>query len=93
MPNLFEYGKFDFTVLHSNKLGLVFLSCLVKYIKNVDGFSGLYTGLGPKVCGNLLSAIAAQKCADYLKAPENEDLDYEEEETEEQRYFLTIFEG
>lgn len=57
----------------------------VKHIKSVDGFAGLYTGLAPKVCGNLLSAIAAQKCADYLKKPEIEDLEFEEEETEEKR--------
>lgn len=55
----------------------------VKHIKSVDGFSGLYTGLAPKVCGNLLSAIAAQKCTDYLKQPEPEE--EEEEETEERR--------
>lgn len=73
------------TLLGKPALKLPNLFEYVKYIKSVDGFSGLYTGLGPKVCGNLLSAIAAQKCADYLKAPENEDLDYEEEETEEQR--------
>ncbi|ENN79830.1 hypothetical protein YQE_03653, partial [Dendroctonus ponderosae] len=41
----------------------------VKHIKSVDGFSGLYTGLAPKLCGNLLSAIAAQKCTDYFKMP------------------------
>lgn len=57
----------------------------VKHIKTVDGFTGLYTGLAPKVCGNLLSAIAAQKCTEYLKLPESDDLEFEEEETEEQR--------
>ncbi|XP_030752866.1 mitochondrial carrier homolog 2-like [Sitophilus oryzae] len=58
----------------------------VKHIKTVDGFYGLYNGLAPKVCGNLLSALAAQKCSEYLKVPETDDLDFEEEEeTEEQR--------
>ncbi|XP_060519582.1 mitochondrial carrier homolog 2-like [Cylas formicarius] len=54
----------------------------VKHIKSVDGFVGLYTGLAPKLCGNLLSTIAAHKCAEFLNlGDEEEEL---EEETEEQ---------
>ncbi|XP_066255989.1 mitochondrial carrier homolog 2-like [Euwallacea similis] len=57
----------------------------VKHIKTVDGFTGLYTGLAPKMCGNLLSAIAVQKCTDYLKPLELEELECEEDGTEETR--------
>ncbi|XP_050315680.1 mitochondrial carrier homolog 2 [Anthonomus grandis grandis] len=57
----------------------------VKHIKTVDGFSGLYTGLAPKVCGNLLSSLAAQKCSDYFSEPQVEDPDFEDEESEEKR--------
>ncbi|CAH1101174.1 unnamed protein product [Psylliodes chrysocephalus] len=55
----------------------------VKYIKNVDGFMGCYNGLTPKVCGNLMSAIASQRLLDYLEPP-NED-DFDEEPTDEQK--------
>lgn len=58
---------------------------LVKHIKSVDGFSGCYNGLAPKVCGNLLSAIATQKLLDYLEPPKDDDDDFEEEPTEEQK--------
>ncbi|KAF7273173.1 hypothetical protein GWI33_014095 [Rhynchophorus ferrugineus] len=59
----------------------------VKHIRTVDGFAGLYNGLAPKVCGNLLSTIAAQKCTEFLKLsePDLDEADIEEEETEEQR--------
>jgi carrier protein len=54
---------------------------LVKHIKTVDGLSGCYRGLGPKVCGNLISVVATQKMIDYLdlnRAEEEEDTDVEE---------------
>lgn len=57
----------------------LFLS--VKHIKAVDGLSGCYRGLGPKVCGNLISVVATQKMIDYLdlnKTDEEEDVDVEE---------------
>ncbi|KAJ8919862.1 hypothetical protein NQ315_006391 [Exocentrus adspersus] len=57
----------------------------VKHIKSVDGFAGCYNGLAPKVCGNLLSAIATQKLIDYLEPPRDDDEDFEEEPTEEQK--------
>ncbi|CAG9763287.1 unnamed protein product [Ceutorhynchus assimilis] len=57
----------------------------VKHIRSVDGFGGLYVGLAPKLCGNVLSSIVAQRCTDYLLLPENQDLEFEEEETEETR--------
>ncbi|KAL1518298.1 hypothetical protein ABEB36_001940 [Hypothenemus hampei] len=62
----------------------------VKHIKSVDGFTGLYRGLGPKICGNLLSAIVAQKCTDFLKA-DDENSEYDEEDSEEQRQQKWLF--
>ncbi|KAJ8985552.1 hypothetical protein NQ317_019936 [Molorchus minor] len=56
----------------------------VKHIKSVDGFTGCYNGLAPKVCGNLLSAIATQKLLDYLEPPKDDD-ELDEELTEEQK--------
>lgn len=38
----------------------------VKHIKSVDGFTGCYRGLVPKLCGNLVSAVASQKILDSL---------------------------
>jgi len=39
----------------------------------------------------LLSAVAAQKCTEYLRIPESDDIDFEEEETEEQRKQKWLF--
>lgn len=39
---------------------------LVKYIKSVDGFSGCYRGLFPKVCGNLVCAITTERVLEKL---------------------------
>ncbi|KAF5306049.1 hypothetical protein FQR65_LT18614 [Abscondita terminalis] len=44
----------------------------VKYIKSVDGFSGCYRGLFPKVCGNLASAIATQKVIEHIERDKEE---------------------
>lgn len=53
----------------------------------MEGLAGLYNGLAPKICGNLLSTIAAQKCTEFLKLsePDSDETDIEEEESEEQR--------
>lgn len=56
----------------------------VKHIKSVDGFVGCYNGLAPKVCGNLMSAIATQRLTDYLQPP-NELEDLDEDTTDEQQ--------
>lgn len=45
----------------------------VKHIKTVDGFSGCYRGLGPKICGNLVSAVATQKIAEWLESRDKEE--------------------
>ncbi|CAH1119629.1 unnamed protein product [Phaedon cochleariae] len=58
----------------------------VKHIKSVDGLSGCYVGLTPKICGNLLSAVTTQRLLDYLEPPnDDDDEDSEEEPTEEQK--------
>ncbi|XP_019871349.2 mitochondrial carrier homolog 2-like [Aethina tumida] len=57
----------------------------VKHIKSVDGFSGCYRGLAPKVCGSLLSAVVTQKIIDSMEPVENEN-DNEQEEPEEVRW-------
>lgn len=49
----------------------------------MDGFYGCYKGLGPKVTGNLLSAIVTQKIIDYLAIEQDEENG--EEETEEEK--------
>uniref|UniRef100_A0A6P7H1S6 Mitochondrial carrier homolog 2-like isoform X1 n=1 Tax=Diabrotica virgifera virgifera TaxID=50390 RepID=A0A6P7H1S6_DIAVI len=56
----------------------------VKYIKSVDGFVGCYNGLAPKVCGNIMSAIATQKLLDYLEPPSEEE-EFGEEPTEDEK--------
>lgn len=39
---------------------------LVKHIKNVDGLSGCYRGLTPKLVGSLVGVIVSQKVLDGL---------------------------
>ncbi|KRT85735.1 mitochondrial carrier protein [Oryctes borbonicus] len=39
----------------------------VKYIKSVDGLTGCYRGLFPKVCGNLVCAITTEKVLEKLQ--------------------------
>lgn len=59
-------------------------SFLVKHIKSVDGFTGCYRGVVPKVCGNLVSAVVSQKMLDCL-ADEDEEEILEEYSTPETR--------
>ncbi|XP_032677266.1 mitochondrial carrier homolog 2 isoform X2 [Odontomachus brunneus] len=53
----------------------------VKHIKKVDGFTGCYKGLVPKLCSYTVSTIASQKTAEYLQLDvvQNEDEDEEDE--------------
>lgn len=39
----------------------------MKYIKSVDGITGCYRGLFPKVCGNLICAITTEKITERLE--------------------------
>lgn len=36
----------------------------------MDGISGCYRGVVPKVCGNLVSAVVSQKMLDHLSEEE-----------------------
>ncbi|XP_018320984.1 mitochondrial carrier homolog 2 [Agrilus planipennis] len=55
----------------------------VKYIKTTDGFYGCYRGLTPKLCGNLVSAVASQKILEKMEMDNHEPLDDEAEMNEE----------
>lgn len=48
----------------------------------MDGLTGCYRGVVPKVCGNLVSAVVSQKMLDYLA--EEEEIS-EDETTPENR--------
>ena len=39
----------------------------VRYIKNVDGFTGCYRGLVPKLCAYTVSAVAFEKTSKCIK--------------------------
>jgi len=45
----------------------------IKHIKKVDGFVGLYRGLVPKLCGNLVCAITTEKIIQKYEGELNED--------------------
>jgi len=54
----------------------------VKHIKSVDGFTGCYRGLVPKMCSYTVSTIVCDKTLEYLQAnsvEQNEDEDDEDE--------------
>lgn len=51
----------------------------VRYIKSEDGLTGCYRGLVPKLCGNIISAIA---CHQVLQQIEKEESEGEVETTE-----------
>ncbi|XP_064212092.1 mitochondrial carrier homolog 2 isoform X2 [Tribolium castaneum] len=69
------------TLLGKPALKLPNIFQYVKHIKSVDGLSGCYRGLGPKVCGSLINLVATQKMMEYLdlnQQDEEEDTDVEE---------------
>lgn len=53
----------------------------VRHIKSVDGFTGCYRGLMPKLCSYTVSTIACERTLEYLQtnSEQNEDEDDEEE--------------
>lgn len=62
----------------------------MKHIKAVDGFFGLYRGLGPKLCTNLVTGYVYSAVMEQLPQLDDKNLrkDSEEEEpelTEEER--------
>lgn len=42
----------------------------MKHIKSVDGISGCYRGLTPKIIGSIVSVIGSKKVADKLQLDE-----------------------
>ncbi|XP_044732708.1 mitochondrial carrier homolog 2-like [Chrysoperla carnea] len=65
----------------------------VKHIKTVDGFSGCYRGLVPKILGNTVGALASQKVLDsfdFDKPIDSQDDNRTEAEKERDRYVKTL---
>ncbi|XP_014218960.1 mitochondrial carrier homolog 2 [Copidosoma floridanum] len=61
-------------------LGLPNIFQYVKYIKNIDGLSGCYRGLAPKLCGLTIYAIVFDKSLKHIEFTE-EDRDPQENDT------------
>lgn len=47
----------------------------VRYIKNVDGFTGCYCGLMPKLCAYTISAVAFEKTSKLIKFSDERNVD------------------
>jgi len=60
----------------------------VKHIKSVDGFTGCYRGLVPKVCSYTVSTIACDKTLEYLQSNSVEQNEDEDDGDESVRYVL-----
>nr|CAD7195419.1 unnamed protein product [Timema douglasi] len=61
---------------------------LLLYIKSVDGFIGIYRGLAPKLCSNVISGFTFHKVSDALRRntdDKSEQYAEDEELSEEQR--------
>lgn len=52
----------------------------VSYIYTVDGLSGCYRGLAPRLSGNLVLAVVYSKATNYLKIDSSTDEDDDEGE-------------
>lgn len=66
----------------------------IRYIKNVDGFTGCYRGLIPKLCANTVSAVAFKKTAKSIKfkdEPNKEIYDGDLEESERRKKCIYEF--
>ncbi|XP_076304452.1 mitochondrial carrier homolog 2-like isoform X2 [Tachypleus tridentatus] len=63
----------------------------IKHVYKVDGLWGLYRGLGPRICGNLVNGIIyttiSQRLPEFTMNSAEED---EEEETEEQQILIHV---
>lgn len=59
----------------------------VKHIKKVDGLSGCYRGLTPKLVGSVVGVIGSKRVAEKLGLDENDDNESKDESelTEEER--------
>lgn len=58
----------------------------VKFIKNVDGFTGLFRGLSPKIAGNLFTIMYCEKVADSLKMERVEKIEKEDDVSDEELF-------
>ncbi|XP_020298045.1 mitochondrial carrier homolog 2-like isoform X1 [Pseudomyrmex gracilis] len=52
----------------------------IKHIKNVDGFTGCYRGLMPKLCSYTVSIVACDKTLEYLQKNSPQDNNEDEED-------------
>lgn len=62
----------------------------VKHIKSVDGLSGCYRGLTPKLVGSVIGVIGSKRVAEKLGLDENDENESKDESelTEEERYIF-----
>lgn len=66
------------------------------HIKSVDGLSGCYRGLGPRVCGNFIAVVATQKIVDHFalnKCDEEEDdsdVEFSSERTRNKKFLKCL---
>ncbi|XP_013771876.1 mitochondrial carrier homolog 2-like [Limulus polyphemus] len=64
----------------------------IKYVSKVDGVWGLYRGLGPRICGNLVNGIIyttiSQRLPEFTTVNSSDEA--EEELTEEQKILLHV---
>ncbi|KAG6797713.1 mitochondrial carrier 2 isoform X1 [Apis mellifera caucasica] len=66
----------------------------VRYIKNVDGFTGCYRGLIPKLCAYTMSAVAFEKTSKSIKfkdEPSKEIYDCDLEESQKHKKYIYEF--
>ncbi|EZA60416.1 Mitochondrial carrier-like protein [Ooceraea biroi] len=66
----------------------------IKYIKRIDGFTGCYRGLVPKLCSYTVSTIAYDKTLEYIQSNTNavQNNDNEDEEDESVRRKKCMYE-
>lgn len=64
-----------------------FCNCTVKHIKKVDGLSGCYRGLTPKLIGSIVGVVGSKRVAEKLGLDEDDQDDSKDESdlSEEER--------
>lgn len=70
------------------------MSFAVGYIKRIDGITGCYRGLTPKLLGNIVSVLGSEKIAEHLglgSCQEKEDINEDELSDLERQEFYYIF--
>ncbi|XP_035732410.1 mitochondrial carrier homolog 2-like [Vespa mandarinia] len=68
------------TLFGKSALALPNVFQYVRYIKNVDGFSGCYRGLVPKLCAYTISAVAFEKTSECISFSGEPDQNIDDEE-------------